>query len=209
MALFCQMASEEPWCFLEHSGTVLRDGMIIFPGIAAKIAPGHIKDWDGGFRYTMWGSPKLAPQFCKQEVHCSAKEGVYSSRKQSPFVRQNFGMSPMTLEATAVLTWSWSYPTSPNHGCLSQGKGWQFGGFRCKVVLQLFATFHGSAWHVTPSPCHSLPPGLPAASLQKPKSKGPSSMSALQRQGRLSWSVLLLQWKPTSQQIAPVTGGVT
>lgn len=104
MALFCQMASEEPWCFLEHSGTVLRDGMIIFPGIAAKIAPGHIKDGDGGFRYTMWGSPKLSPQFCKQEVHCSAKEGVHSSRKQSPFVRQNFGMSPMTLEATAVLT---------------------------------------------------------------------------------------------------------
>lgn len=61
-AFFCYMASEKPWCFLEHFITVLSNRMITFPDIDAKIASGHMKDWDAGFRYTICVSPKLLLQ---------------------------------------------------------------------------------------------------------------------------------------------------
>lgn len=136
-----------------------------------------LRDWD---RSSEWGVrlpcayyPEPLAQFCKHLDLCLAKEGFYSSSKQSPLGRENSGMSPMILEAATVLKWSRCFPQAhiPRGDRIWPGE--ELGGVWHKVVLQPFAMFHCSALHFTlPTPTPGpLSPSKGSALLTELKGK--------------------------------------
>lgn len=132
--------------------------------------------------------------------------------------------SLLVRETLVCLLWSWrlrqfssyhdpihqarihrSLSTQPREGLTTfRGLGQNSFATLCHVPRLCFA-FHAF------SSCPLSLQGFwqPPYPLSEPNVKRPSSMSAIRLQDGFPWTVLLLQWKPTSQQIALVTTGVT